>query len=74
MKCPKCGSERINGTIHNKKQKYQCNDCHRQLVENPKNQKISPEKEKEVKKHLLERTSLAGIVRVTAVSKSWLQL
>jgi len=75
MKCPECGSYKIkkNGTIHNKKQKYQCNDCGRQFVENPKNKKISHEKKEEVKRAILEKTSLAGVARTTLVSKSWLQ-
>ena len=39
MVCPKCGSERIkkNGAIHNKKQKYHCNTCITEFVENPQN-------------------------------------
>ena len=34
--CPSCGSNHIvkNGTIHNKKQKYQCQNCQRQFVQN----------------------------------------
>ena len=34
--CPSCGINHIvkNGTIHNKKQKYQCQNCQRQFVEN----------------------------------------
>lgn len=74
MKCPGCGSERLkkNGTIHNKKQKYQCNDCRRQFVENSQNKKISPAKRERVNARLLEKISLAGIIRTVLVSKSGL--
>ena len=43
--CPSCGSNHIvkNGTIHNKKQKYQCQNCHRQFVENSQRDYISNE-------------------------------
>lgn len=35
--CPRCHSHHIakNGRIHNKKPKFQCQDCQRQFVENP---------------------------------------
>jgi len=75
MFCSKCGSTHIikNGSIHNKKQKYQCNTCRRQFVEHPEN-KIIDEKTKElINKLLLERIPLAGIVRATGVSDTWLQ-
>ena len=74
MTCPKCGSKRIvkNGSTHNKKQKFNCKDCGRQFVENPKNKPISEAKKALIDKMLLERISLAGICRVTGVSPSWL--
>ena len=75
MKCPRCGSDRIkkNGSIHNKKQKYQCNDCKRQFVENPKNVIISTETRNLTDRLLLEKIPLAGIVRAAEVSERWLQ-
>ena len=77
MECPGCQSQAIvkNGSIHNGKQKYACKDCGRQFVENPQNsnQAISQEKITLIDKLLLERMSLAGIVRVTGVSATWLQ-
>ena len=34
--CPSCGSNHIvkNGTIHNKKQKYRCQNCQRDYISN----------------------------------------
>ncbi len=72
MTCPRCGSKRIvkNGSTHNKKQKFDCKDCGRQFVENPKNKPISDATKALIDKMLLERISLAGICRVTGVSPS----
>jgi transposase-like protein len=73
--CPRCQSEKVvrNGYIHNGTPKYACKDCGRQFVEKPKQKRISDETKAVVDKLLLERVSLAGIVRVTAVSARWLQ-
>ena len=75
MICPRCGSVHIkkNGSIHNKKQKYQCNSCHRQFVENPQNKIIGDATKKRVDKHLLEKIPLAGIARVEGISEPWVQ-
>ena len=75
MLCPKCNSEQIikNGSIHTGKQKYQCKACGRQFVENPKHPAISDETKDLIDKLLLEKLPLAGIVRVTGVSETWLQ-
>ncbi len=75
MNCPECNSGNIrkNGFIHNGKQKYQCKDCGRQFVLNPKYRRISQETLDLVDKLLLEKISLAGIARVTGVSETWLQ-
>lgn len=74
MFCPTCGSDHIvkNGHIHNGKPKYACRNCGRQFVENPENT-ISFAQKELIDKLLLERISLAGIVRATGVSKRWLQ-
>ncbi len=74
-KCPDCGSDNYikNGSIHNGKQKYSCNDCPGQFVGNPENGRISAETKKLIDKLLLEKIPLAGIVRVTGVSARWLQ-
>jgi insertion element IS1 protein InsB len=73
--CPSCDSDRIvkNGSTHNHKQKYQCNICGRQFIDNPTNISISVETKLFIDRLLLERISLRGIVRVTQVSLSWLQ-
>src|SRR4051812_37780006 len=73
--CPHCQSEKVirNGYIHNGKAKYACKDCGRQFVDNPQQKRISAQTKALVDKLLLERVSLAGIVRVTGVSARWLQ-
>ncbi|EDN65916.1 IS1 transposase [Beggiatoa sp. PS] len=75
MNCPHCQSNEIvkNGSLTNGKQKYKCKVCGRQFVINPQKQTISEETKALVDKLLLERISLAGIVRATGVSKRWLQ-
>jgi len=75
MQCPRCQSTRIvkNGHIHSGKPKWMCKDCRRQFVENPQQRRISAETKTLIDKLLLERISLAGIVRVTGVSQRWLQ-
>src|SRR5215207_9245040 len=74
-KCPDCGSRQVikNGTIHNGKTKFACKECGRQFVENPQSRRISADTKAVVDKLLLERLSLAGIVRATGVSARWLQ-
>ncbi len=59
-KCPDCGSDNYikNGSIHNGKQKYDCNDCPRQFVDNPENGRISAETKKLIDKLLLEKIPL----------------
>ncbi|MBD1930101.1 IS1 family transposase [Trichocoleus sp. FACHB-90] len=73
--CPRCGSNHIvkNGRIHNKKPKYKCQNCGRQFVENPNNKLIDKHTLDYIDKMLLEKIPLAGISRVTSVSKKWLQ-
>ena len=74
-KCPACGSREVikNGHIHNGKPKFGCKECRRQFVENTQQRRISGESKALVDKLLLERMSLAGIVRVSGVSAGWLQ-
>lgn len=73
--CPRCQSENVirNGRIHNGKPKFACKAWHRQFVENPTHPRISDETKALIDKLLLERVSLAGIVRVSGVSARWLQ-
>ena len=76
MQCPKCASRKIskNGIRDNHKQNYRCNECGRQFVENPSGHyRISEETRRFVDRLLLEKLSLAGIVRAAKVSESWLQ-
>jgi transposase-like protein len=73
--CPNCDSGKIvkNGHIHNGKQRFKCNECSRQFVENPQNIVINQEKRDLIDRLLLERISLAGIARAVKVSSKWLQ-
>lgn len=73
--CPDCKSEKVvkNGSIHNGKQKYQCNECGRQFVKAPKNKRVTDEQKELIDKLLLEKIPLAGIARVVEVSEKWLQ-
>lgn len=73
--CPRCQSGNVirNGTIHNGKPKLACKECKRQFVEAPQQRRISDETTGQIDKLLLERVSLAGIVRVMGVSARWLQ-
>jgi len=73
--CPRCGSEHYvkNGSIHTGKQKYLCQECGRQFVDDPQNIPISDDKKALIDKLLLEKIPLAGIARVVEVSERWLQ-
>ena len=76
MECPRCASRKIskNGIRDNHKQNDRCNECGRQFVENPSGHyRISEETRRFVDRLLLEKLSLAGIVRTAQVSESWLQ-
>ena len=75
MRCPTCQGTQLvkNGTIHNGKPKWKCKECGRQFVAEPNQRRISDETKQTIDKLLLERVSLAGIVRVTGVSARWLQ-
>jgi transposase-like protein len=75
MKCPRCYSQYIlkNGHIHTGKQNFKCRDCARQFVMNARSQPISKSTIELIDRLLLEKISLAGIVRATGVSERWLQ-
>jgi len=75
MKCPRCDSQYIvkNGHTHTGKQSFKCRNCARKFVIAPRHQPISEDTRKSIDKLLLEKISLAGIVRATGVSPRWLQ-
>jgi insertion element IS1 protein InsB len=75
MHCPNCQGTHIikNGSIHSGKPKWKCKICGRQFVADPSQHRISDTTKQLIDKLLLERISLAGIVRVTRVSARWLQ-
>ena len=72
--CPNCQSPKTvrNGKIHTGKQRRICKDCKRQFVEEPVKQFIAEEKWDLVDKLLLEKIPIAGIIRVTGISESWI--
>ena len=73
--CPNCNSLKIvkNGRIHNGKQRFKCNECNRQFVDNSQKIIISQEKRDSIDRLLLEKISLAGISRAVEVLEKWLQ-
>ena len=74
MNCPKCYSDKIvkNGHTHYGKQRFCCQHCGRQFVNNPSRQPVSQEKRNLIDKLLKERLALAAIARVAEVSERWL--
>jgi hypothetical protein len=54
-------------------QNFKCRACARQFVMNPRHQPISKSTRELIDRLLLEKISLAGIVRATGVSERWLQ-
>jgi transposase-like protein len=74
MHCPYCNSIDIvkNGSNAVGTPKFLCKSCARQLVESPKQQRLSDEPKGLIYTLLLERIPLAGIARVTGVSERWL--
>lgn len=73
--CPRCHSQHTvkNGSIHNKKPKYQCQNCQRQFVEKSTKKVIAGETLELIDRLLLEKLPLAGIARAAQVSETWLQ-
>jgi len=73
--CPACHSSNVvkNGSTHNDKQNHQCQNCGRQLVQDPQNKIIDEATKRLIDKLLLEKLPLAGIARVAEVSEVWLQ-
>jgi transposase-like protein len=71
MQCPKCDSQYVvkNGHTHSGKQIFKCRDCGRQFVMNPRHQPISKSTRPLIDRLLLEKISLAGIVRATEFLK-----
>jgi hypothetical protein len=65
MNCPKCNSTEIvkNGRTHYAKQRFRCQECRRQFVENPSRQPIDAVTRSLIDKLLLERLALAAIAR-----------
>ena len=71
--CPNCNSTKIkkNGHIHNGgKQNHYCQECERQFVQNPRQKVISDEQKEQIRKLLLERIPLRGILMEERASLS----
>lgn len=73
--CSRCQSTDTvkYGHTHYGKQRFKCQNCDRQFVQSPSRQPIPQSTRDLIDKLLLERLSLAAIIRVTGVSKRWLQ-
>src|SRR4028118_980769 len=54
-------------------QSFKCRDCDRQFVIAPRHQSLEEDTRELIDRLLLEKISLAGIVRATGVSPRWLQ-
>lgn len=72
MSCPRCQSTNIvkNGRTHYGKQRFKCADCERQFVDSPTRQPVTPSTRELIDKLLLERLSLAAILRITGVTEA----
>ena len=72
--CPECGlsHSKKNGHTHYGKQNYQCLSCGRQFVED--SQRIGQAARALIKKLLLERIPLRGILRYSPMSRQKKQL
>ncbi|WP_417281514.1 IS1/IS1595 family N-terminal zinc-binding domain-containing protein [Brasilonema sennae] len=53
-----------NGRTHYEKQRFKCQNCGRQFVENPTRQPVDNSKRELIDKLLLERLSLAAIASI----------
>ena len=76
MHCLQCHSTHVvkNGGTHHGKQRFRCQDCSRQFVENPTRQLIADETRELINRLLKQRLAIAAIARVTGVSEPWLQM
>ncbi|MBW4527258.1 MAG: hypothetical protein KME18_19070 [Phormidium tanganyikae FI6-MK23] len=75
LACPICASVQTvkNGRIDNGKQRFKCQDCGRQFIEQPTKKVIDQATRELIDRLLLERISLAEIARAAQVSEQWLQ-
>jgi insertion element IS1 protein InsB len=75
MTCPICGSHDMakNGMSHRGKQHYQCRDCGRQFVEDPRWQPKPKETKARVNRVLQEKSPLPTLPGRLGVSESWRQ-
>lgn len=75
MICPACESDNCvkNGHTHYGKPRFKCKACGRQFVEGSQYRHIPQETWEIVDKLLLEKSSQAGIARVTGISERHLQ-
>jgi transposase-like protein len=70
--CSHCGSEQITkyGRAPNGKQKYRCRACNRQSRETPTPHAYSLERRDEILRAYEERSSLRGLTRTFALSRT----
>jgi hypothetical protein len=65
--CTSCRTAK-NVRIHNGKQRFKCQECGRQFIEQPTKKVIDSATKELIDRLLLERISLAGIAYATQVS------
>ena len=73
--CPRCAATHVirGGSSRSGKPTFRCRGCGRRFVADPAKGPISEERKALVRRLLVERVSLRGIVRVTGLSRAWLQ-
>ena len=62
------------GRTHDSKQRFRCQDCSGQFVENPTRQPIADETRELIDRLLKQRLAIAAIAGVIGVSEPWLQM
>ena len=75
MNCLQCHSTHVvKGGTHDGQQRFRCQDCSGQFVENPTRQLIADETRELIDRLLKQRLAIAAIARLTRVSEPWLQM
>ncbi|MBL7989158.1 MAG: IS1 family transposase [Chlorobi bacterium] len=72
LRCRHCQSMRItrNGLTNNGKQRYHCNDCHRNSRKNPQTNGYTPEQRQAILHAYQERSSLRGLTRTFGAARN----
>ena len=73
--CPRCSATHVvrSGLTHNGVPSFRCRGCGRRFIAHPTRGPVSDQTKDLVRRLLAERLALRAIVRVTGLSRSWLQ-